>query len=60
MSPSETGIHILVRGKLPPGRRQKDFHDRPHHGFAVYEALGPRYVTMTGDVISLPIAEEVQ
>jgi putative DNA primase/helicase len=51
-SPSEEGVHVIVTGKLPDGRRQFDFGDRPHHGIGLYEAGGPRYITMTGKVIS--------
>jgi predicted P-loop ATPase len=50
-SSPNNGIHIIVKGQLPEGRRQCDFKDRPHHGVALYEAGGPRYVTMTGNLI---------
>ena len=39
ISPSGKGIHILVKGKLPPGRRRKD-------GIEMYDLA--RYFTMTG------------
>jgi hypothetical protein len=42
------GAHVIVTGKLPDGWREHHFGDRPHHGVALYEAGGPRYVTMTG------------
>jgi primase-polymerase (primpol)-like protein len=48
-SPSD-GIHIIGRGKLPSGRRQFDFGDRPHHGLAFY--TGPRYFTASGRRLS--------
>jgi putative DNA primase/helicase len=61
ISPSGTGIHIIVRGQLPDGRREKDLKDRAHHGVALYHALGPRYLTMTGNVIPIsPIAAEAR
>jgi primase-polymerase (primpol)-like protein len=44
-SPND-GIHIIARGKLPPGKRQFSFNDRPHHGIAFYD--GNRYFTATG------------
>ncbi len=43
VSPSGTGLHIIVRGKLPPGPRRKgrvEFYDQG------------RYFTMTGDVVT--------
>jgi hypothetical protein len=45
-SPSETGAHALAKGELPAGPRQKDFHDRPHHGVALYDQ--GRFICMTG------------
>jgi putative DNA primase/helicase len=41
VSPSGTGIRILVRGALPPGRRKDDAR-----GIEMYDA--DRYVTLTG------------
>jgi hypothetical protein len=48
VSPSTRGVRVIVKGELPDGRRQKEFGDRPHHGVGLYEAGGPRYLTMTG------------
>jgi hypothetical protein len=42
VSPSGTGIHIWVRGKLPIGRRRTD-------GFEIYDSS--RFMTVTGDVV---------
>jgi hypothetical protein len=59
ITPSRTGLRVLVEGELPDGRRQLEFGDRPHHGVGLYEAGGPRYVAMTGWLLngSRPIAE---
>jgi putative DNA primase/helicase len=51
-SPSGTGVRIIARGKLPPGRRRKDFTDREHHGLEMYDAASPRYLTMTGQTLN--------
>jgi primase-polymerase (primpol)-like protein len=48
-SPND-GIHIIARGKLPLGRRQYNFGDRPRHGIAFYD--GNRYFTATGRCIT--------
>jgi putative DNA primase/helicase len=42
-SPSGTGVHILIRGKLPPGRRRQG-------PVEMYDAA--RFFTMTGDHLS--------
>ncbi len=47
LSPSESGLHIIVKGKLPPGPRQKGFGGE-HCGVGLYDAQGGRYLTMTG------------
>ena len=48
MSPSGTGVHIIVKGKLPSGRRRANIELYPH----------ARFFTMTGDVINnVPIVE---
>src|SRR5262249_24440997 len=47
LSPSGTGIHIIVRGSLPLGRRQVNGGE--HTGFGLYDA--GRYFTMTGTQI---------
>lgn len=48
-SPSGKGLHIIVRGKVPSGRRRS--------GIEVYS--NQRYMTMTGDVYrDAPITEE--
>jgi putative DNA primase/helicase len=44
LSPSATGVHIIVRGALPPGRRQRN--GAAHTGFGLYDT--GRYFTMTG------------
>ena len=41
ISPSGEGIHIIIKGKLPPGRRKR----KP---FEMYGENSPRYFTMTG------------
>jgi putative DNA primase/helicase len=51
LSPSGRGVHVIVKGELPLGRRQKDFDDRPHHGVGLYDAARGRYFTMTGSRI---------
>jgi len=40
ISPSGTGVHILIKGELPPGRRRKDKVEMYDRG---------RYFCMTGD-----------
>jgi hypothetical protein len=45
-SPSGTGIHIVTRGALPPGRRQFDEPGQTHCGYAFYDKN--RYFTFTG------------
>jgi hypothetical protein len=40
-------VHIIVKGKLPPGRRQYEIGDRPHHGVGFYDRSSPLYFTMT-------------
>jgi hypothetical protein len=52
LSPSRTGVRILVTGELPPGRRRKDFLDREHHGIELYDHTSPRFFTLTGHRIS--------
>ncbi len=48
MSPSGTGVHIIVKGKLPSGRRRANIELYPH----------ARFFTMTGNVINnVPIVE---
>lgn len=51
LSPSGTGLHIFVRGALPPGRRRKG-------AFEVYDSL--RFMTVTGRLLggSSMIVEE--
>jgi hypothetical protein len=51
ITPSGIGLRVFVRGELPEGRREYDFPDRQHHGMALYEAGGARYVTVTGQQI---------
>jgi putative DNA primase/helicase len=43
-SPSGTGVHILIKGKLPPGRRRRD-----DLGIEVYEEK--RFACLTGHLI---------
>lgn len=57
LSPSETGIHILVRGELPPGPRQKEMGGE-HHGLGLYDATRGRYLTMTGVSLNGSTIEE--
>jgi primase-polymerase (primpol)-like protein len=45
-------VHIIVIGKLPPGRRQLEFGDRPHHGVGLYDCDSPRYFTVTGKALN--------
>jgi putative DNA primase/helicase len=47
-SPSGSGVHVIVKGELPDGPRQKDFKDREHPGLGLYDAVRGRYLTMTG------------
>lgn len=48
LSPSGSGVHIIVKGKVPQGRRRASIELYPH----------ARYFTMTGNVIhNVPIAE---
>lgn len=42
-SQSGNGVHIIVRGKLPPGQRRKG-------PIETYDASSPRYFALTGDV----------
>jgi primase-polymerase (primpol)-like protein len=51
LSPSGTGVRVIVKGDLPDGGRQKEFGDRPHHGIGLYDAARGRYLTMTGERI---------
>ena len=45
LSPSGRGLHIIIRGKLPPGRRRRG-------RIEVYDQA--RYFTMTGDSLGPP------
>jgi hypothetical protein len=47
LSPSGTGLHVITKGQLPDGPRQKDF-EGDHHGVGLYDAARGRYLTMTG------------
>lgn len=49
LSPSSHGVHVIVKGELPLGQRQKD--DGDHHGVGLYDAVRGRYFTMTGSRI---------
>src|SRR5215471_12301934 len=51
LSPSGHGVHVIVKGELPDGPRQKDFGG-DHHGVGLYDAARGRYLTMTGCRIS--------
>ena len=44
-SPSGTGVHIIIMGKLPPGRRKKGNYEAYDRG---------RFFTFTGDIIGSP------
>ena len=46
LSVSGTGLHIVVRAKLPPGRREKDDPGKQHSGVALYDSI--RWFAMTG------------
>jgi putative DNA primase/helicase len=46
-SVSGQGVHIITRGKVPPGRRQEEISKKDHIGFAFYD--GARYLTFSGD-----------
>lgn len=50
LSPSGRGVHVIVKGELPPGPRQKDFGG-DHVGVGLYDAARGRYLTMTGNRI---------
>jgi hypothetical protein len=47
LSPSRNGVHVIVKGELPDGPRQKDM-DGDHHGIGLYDAARGRYLTVTG------------
>jgi hypothetical protein len=47
LSPSGTGVHVIAKGELPDGQRQKDMGG-DHHGVGLYDAARGRYLTMTG------------
>lgn len=48
LSPSGAGVHIIVKGKVPHGRRRASIELYPH----------ARYFTMTGNaILDVPIAE---
>jgi hypothetical protein len=47
LSPSGHGVHVIVRGTLPDGARQKDYGG-DHVGVGLYDAARGRYLTMTG------------
>jgi hypothetical protein len=47
LSPSSHGVHVMVKGELPDGPRQKDLGG-DHHGVGLYDAARGRYLTMTG------------
>jgi AAA domain-containing protein/bifunctional DNA primase/polymerase-like protein len=48
-SQSGRGLHLIVRGQLPPGGRRKD-------SVELYDASSPRYFALTGDVRGEPAA----
>jgi len=48
-SVSGTGLHGIVRGTLPPGRRQFDDPSRTHTGYAFYDKN--RYFTFSGSIL---------
>jgi hypothetical protein len=47
LSPSRRGVHVIAKGELPDGRRQKELGG-DHHGVGLYDAARGRYLTMTG------------
>ena len=48
-SPSSTGVHIIVKGKMPEGRRRND-----KLGIEMYGYGSARYFTMTGEIYGKP------
>jgi hypothetical protein len=57
LSPSGHGVHVLVKGELPDGQRQKDMGG-DHHGVGLYDAARGRYLTMTGASINGNVVQE--
>ena len=47
LSPSEIGVHVITKGELPDGPRQKVLGGE-HHGVGLYDSARGRYLTMTG------------
>ena len=47
-SQSGHGVHLIVRGQLPPGGRRKD-------DVEMYDTTSPRYFAITGDVLGAPV-----
>ena len=47
-SPSMTGIHILIKGSLPPPNEREGLK---FGNIEFYDATSPRYLTLTGDVL---------
>jgi hypothetical protein len=50
LSPSSHGVHVIVKGELPNGPRQKNFEGE-HHGVGLYDSARARHITMTGERI---------
>jgi hypothetical protein len=51
LSPSGRGLHVIVKGELPDGARQKDLGGE-HRGVGLYDSARGRFLTMTGDRVS--------
>jgi putative DNA primase/helicase len=50
-SPSKLGVHVITKGELPDGPRQKVLGGE-HHGVGLYDSARGRYLTVTGNRIS--------
>jgi hypothetical protein len=57
LSPSGRGVHVIVKGELPDGSRQKDMGG-DHHGVGLYDATHGRYLTMTGTSLNGSVIHE--
>ena len=49
LSPSSTGVHVIVKGKMPSGKRRND-----GLGIEMYGESSPRYFAMTGKAYGKP------
>ena len=46
LSPSGTGYHVFVRGRVSRGREWAHPDGRPHHGFGIYPGGQARFLTL--------------